>query len=371
MADPNTLIDQLTADPDFLTLSPSDQDQMVEELLGSQPENPFLRAAKGIVRYSTMGIPDKAKGTFGSAVGTAAGMMTGVPFAGYAGGVAGQAIGELGQAESDPYGSPMQTIGKGLATAGTMSGVRSLARGGKILFSRKNREQLARRVMKAPGVRRKQANRLFGRALGKMEGTVDLSKDVAKLQETAKATAQGRSLLAAAKRSLSKELGSVLDDPAKATALNATQATELRTAINSIPRLSRQLSSASPKYANLDRPFVEFSSKTGSKMKSLPGKAALDVAHAGRLRDVERVTPFVKRESQLAYGGTPVFRRGPKKLIPDLRATGAAGRVFSSRVKRDVQSVRNVRRVGGVLAGVALEPFIPQSVKRLFSAEGQ
>ena len=319
--------------------------QKVAGAVSSSFLSPVRRAAK----FSTMGMPEAMKPAAGGLAGTVTGMMTGIPFGGYAGGVAGQALGEL--AQNDSEGSALGTVAGGLGIASTLSGVRSLVRGGKILFSRKNREQLAQRVMKAPGVRRKQANRLFGRELGKMEGTVDLSEDVAKLHETANATAQGKSLLDAAKRSLSKELGSVLDDPTKATALNATQATELRTAINSIPRLSKQLSYASPEYASLDRPFVEFASKTGSKMKSLPGKAALDKAHSGRLRDVERVEPFIRRESQLAYGGTPVFRRQVGKLVPDLRAAGASGRIFSDRVKRDIQGVRNVKRVGGFLAG--------------------
>ena len=60
-----------------------------------------------------------------------------------------------------------------------------------------------------------------------------------------------------------------------------------------------------------------------------------------------------------------MFRRGAGKVVPDLRATGAAGRVFGKRLSRDIRNVRNVKRVGAVGTGLLLEPFIPPFIREL------
>lgn len=372
MADANTIIDQLTADPDFLQLSEADQDQMVEELVGqSTPRQPFARAVSDIAlrpvqslaKGALFGVPERLKPTVGAAGGTLAGTATRIPFGGYAGGVVGQAVGEL--AKQQPQGSPLDVATGGLATASTISGVRSLGRGARTLFSRQGREQLAQRVLKAPGKFKRVAGRKFGQGLKQIRGTVDLTDEVTTLQNAALETPHGWRLFEAAQRSLPKPLQEILNGTRSATTLSVADATHLRQAVNTIPAISRELGRNVPEYLNLERPFVEFATQTGKKMAQLPGKRALDVGYSTALRDVERVQPFMSRERQLAYGGTPIFRRGTGKLLPDLRATGASGRIFSSKLKGDIRDVRNVKRVGAALTGFAIQPFIPQFIREL------
>ena len=368
MADPNTLIDQLTADPDFLTLPEHEQDEMVEELLGqSASRNPFRQvlgipllplqaASRGMLR----GIPDPMKPTAGAIGGAMVGSATRLPFGRDVGAVAGQGLGEL--ATKEPADALPTALG-GLGVSGAIGLGGSLFRGVRTLTSRQGRERLAERVLKAPSKFKRVAGRKFGQGLKTIEGTVDVTEDVEKLQGAAVETPNGWKLFEAASRGLPKPLQDVLNGTRSAV-LTAEEATQLRVAVNDIPRLSRELARATPEYKNLERPFVEFASNVGKKMGQLPGKRALDVQYAGAMRDVERVTPFTRRESQLAFGGTPVFRRGAGKLVPDLRATGASGRVFSSKLKRDIRDVRNVKRVGATVAGVALKPFLPSFVRR-------
>ena len=362
---------QLSEDPEFQQLGPDEQDQVFAELARDlerpsvRPLNPFVRAAATAplspllhgLRASTVAVPEEAKPPLFSTLGTIAGMSTRVPFAGYLGGVAGQAIGEAVKKEPGTTPDLLETTASGLGTAAAASGIRSLWRGGRILTSRARREALAQRVLKAPAARRRIANRSFGRTLSKMPGTVDLSQEINSLNQGVSQTAQGTSLLKAAKRVLPKDLQGVLEDSTKAVSLTATQATQLRTAVNSISGIARELGRTNPKYLNVERPFVEFASVTGKKMSRLPGKAALDVAHKAKMRDIERVEPFLRKEKQLAYGGTPVFRTQVGKVVPDLRATGAAGRIFSSKTKQDIQGVRNVKRAGALISAKFLSPF--------------
>ena len=84
-------------------------------------------------------------------------------------------------------------------------------------------------------------------------------------------TPNGWKLFEAASRGLPKPLQDVLNGTRSAV-LTAEEATQLRVAVNDIPRLSRELARATPEYKNLERPFVEFASNVGKKMGQLPGK---------------------------------------------------------------------------------------------------
>lgn len=312
MADNNqNLIEQLTSDPDFLSLPPTEQDTIFEELSQQRRRFSPFQETMQLAEYSPI--------------------LKSVPWL----------IGAQG-------------------TTGTLG---TFVRGAKTLFSRPAREALAKRVLTAPATRRRAANRLFGRQLSKIEGTVDLSEDVSKLRATVGQTKQGTRLLESAKRALPDDLQNALTTPELATSLTAQQATVLRTAINNVPGIARELGRTNPAYLNIERPFVEFAKMTGKKMARLPGKRELDIAHAAKMRDIERVQPFLKKESQLAYGGTPIFRRGVGRLSPDLRATGAAGRIFGKRLSQDIRDVRNVKRLGAAGAGVAARPFLTPIVR--------